>query len=158
MPRIPAGLVALAVSVAAGVVVDLTLVEIRPLVGSAVTARGGPVPGDDLAAGLVLIGAVQVLVYVLWRGWPCNAITSRARRLAVAHVAVIGSAIIVFVVARHALAVEPTTLTAVAGCFVAACLLLGMQFDLHPLPGMAPRVRRLRSRSSPQRHSRSSCS
>jgi hypothetical protein len=143
LPRIPAGLVALAVAWAVAILVYVTMVEIRPPAGSAVTAREGPLTGEQLGTVLVLIGAAQVLVYVLWQGWPLGAVTSRRMRLACAHVAVIGSGIVTFAVVHAALGVGTATMAAAGGCFVAACLVLGMQFEGLRLGGVGPGGRRL---------------
>jgi hypothetical protein len=80
------GLLAVTVSWAVALVVVLGLVEVDPLPGSDVVARHGPVPGADLGAALVLIGAWQVLCCVTWRGWPFTRIRNRAARLSTAHV------------------------------------------------------------------------
>jgi DNA-binding CsgD family transcriptional regulator len=87
---VPAGLLAVAISWAVALVVYVTLVEVVPPAGSGVTARHGPVPGAELGAVLVLVGAWQVLCYVTWRGWPLATIRSRAVRLTTAHVVVLG--------------------------------------------------------------------
>jgi hypothetical protein len=129
LPRVPAGLVALALSWAVALAVDAALAEVPAPAGSAVTPRHGPVRGADLGAVLVLIGAWQVLFYVMWRGWPFSAIGGRARRLTCAHVVVIGAGIVTYLLVHDALAVRSVRLAAVAGCFVAAGLLLGMLLE-----------------------------
>jgi hypothetical protein len=129
LPRLPAGLLALGTAWALALVVYLTLVDVRPLPGSGVTPRRGPVSGDDLGAALVLIGAWQVLFYVVWRGWPFSTISRRSLRLGCAHVVVIGGGVLTYLVAHDVMADGSGRLAAVAGCFVAAGLLLGMQFE-----------------------------
>jgi hypothetical protein len=94
-----------------------------------VVARHGPVPGAELGAALVLIGAWQVLCCVVWRGWPFTTISRRALRLMSAHVAVLGGGLLTSVVAHSLLGVDATRTAAVAGCFVAAGLLTGMLLD-----------------------------
>jgi hypothetical protein len=143
LPRIPAGLIALAVSCAVATLVYVTVVDIRPPAGSRVIARDGPVTGEHLGTVLVLIGAAQVLVYVLWQGRPFAAITSRRTRLACAHVAVIGAGVVTFIVVHVAFGVAAVTITAAAGCFVAACLVLGMQFEGLHLGGLGPAAMRV---------------
>jgi hypothetical protein len=132
LPRLPAGLAAVAVSWAVALAVTLTLVEIRPPEGSDVVARHGPVPAAELGAALVVIGAYQVLFYVDWRGWPFSSITARAPRLVCAHVAVIGSGVLTFLVAHGPLGIDEERLAALAGCFIATGLVSGMLLDGWP--------------------------
>src|SRR5205085_2341754 len=87
------GLLALVVSWTVALVVYLTLAGVTSPAGSAVAARHG-VPGADLGAALVLIGAWQVLCYVAWRGWPFVTIANRALRLSSAHLAVLSGGIV----------------------------------------------------------------
>ena len=126
LPRLPAGLAALAVSWAVALAAVLALVETRPPADSDVTARDGPVTGADFGAALVMIGAWQVLFYVVWRGWPFSSIGRRATRLCSAHTVVIGGGVLTFLAAHELLGIDSSRLAAVAGCFVAASLLLGM--------------------------------
>jgi hypothetical protein len=82
-----------------------------------------------LGALLVLVGAWQVWFFVAWQGWPFSAITGRAARLLAANAVVLGGAVLSYVVAHHVAGVSGSRLTAFAGAFVAAGLLLGMQFE-----------------------------
>jgi hypothetical protein len=113
LPPLPAGIVALAVSWVVALVLYAALADIHPPAGSGLAERHGPIPGGDLGALLVLVGAWQVWFYVAWRGWPFSGIAGRAARLLAANAVVVGSA----------------RITAAAGCFVAAGLLLGMLFE-----------------------------
>ncbi|HST64285.1 MAG TPA: hypothetical protein VLM05_03760, partial [Mycobacteriales bacterium] len=139
---VPAGLLAVLLSWAVALVLYLTLVEVVPPAGSAVTARSGPVPGADLGAVLVLIGAGQVLCCVTWRGWPFARIPGRAARLVTAHVAVVGGGIVGYVLAHRVLGFGPVRIAAAGGCFIAAGLLFGMLFEgwLRFLPAPVERV------------------
>lgn len=143
LPRIGAGLAALAVAWAIALVVDLTLAEVPAPAGSGVTPRDGPVPGAELGAALVAIGALQVVFYVVWRGWPFARIASRAVRLPIAHAVVVGGGVAAFLVGRHALGIGAAPLGAAAGCFVAAGLLLGMLLDGWLTPALAPGAERV---------------
>jgi hypothetical protein len=143
LPRIRAGLVALAVAWAVALVVDVVLAEVHAPPGSGVTPRHGPVPGADLGAALVAIGAWQVVVYVVWRGWPFAGIASRAVRLPSAHAVVMGGGVATFLVGRHGLGVGTAPLAAAAGCFIAAGLLLGMLLDGWLTPAFAPAAERV---------------
>ena len=129
LPRLPAGLLAVAISWALALVVSFTLVEVEPLAGSEVIARDGPIPSGDLGAALVLIGVWQVLFYVVWRGWPFSRIQARAWRLSCAHVVVLAGGILTYVAAHSLLGLDSTRVAALAGCFVAAGLLFGMLFE-----------------------------
>ncbi|MGD9989175.1 hypothetical protein [Pseudonocardia sp.] len=129
LPRLPAGLLAVAASWAVAVVGTLALVRIDPVAGSDVLARPGPVTGADAGAALVVIGAWQVLFYVVWRGWPFCAIRRTTARLGVAHPSVIGGGILTYLLARGVLGLEASWIGALAGCFIAAGLTLGMLFE-----------------------------
>jgi hypothetical protein len=129
LPRLPAGLVAVAVAWVAAVAIYLTLVEIQPPAGSEVTARDGPVPGADLGAALVVVGAWQVLFSVVWRGWPFSCIAARAARLSCAHTAVIGGGVITYLAGHDVFGIESARVAAVAGSFVAGGLLAGMLWE-----------------------------
>jgi hypothetical protein len=129
LPRLPAGLCAVAISWAIALVVVFTLVQLTPPPGSKAVARHGPVPGADLGTALVLISAWQVLLYVVWRGWPFSTIAARARRLSCAHAVVIAGGSLTYVVAHDLLGLDDTRVAAGAGCFVAAGLMFGMLFE-----------------------------
>jgi hypothetical protein len=126
---LPAGLLAVAISWTVALVVYFTLVEVVPRAGSGVIARHGPVPGAELGTVLVLIGAWQVLCYVIWRGWPFATIANRAARLTSAHVVVLGGGLLSYVTAHRLLGFDAVRIAAVAGCFIAAGLLFGMLFE-----------------------------
>jgi hypothetical protein len=126
---VPAGLAALAVAWVVALVLYFALAEVEAPRGSGVTTRDGPVRGVDLGAALVLIGAWQVLFYVVWRGWPFSAIARRSVRLPLAHGVVIAGGILTFVLAHDAASISSARVAAAAGSFVAAGLLLGMLFD-----------------------------
>jgi hypothetical protein len=114
---LPAGLLAVALSWGTGLVVLFALV------------RTGRVPGAELGAVLVLIGAWQVLCCITLRGWPFAAVPDRRVRLAAAHLAVLGGGVATYAVVRLLLGVGPVRTAAVAGCFVAAGLVTGMLLD-----------------------------
>src|SRR3954469_9518892 len=127
LPATVAGLLALVLSWAIALVLYFALVDIDPPPGSGVTPRSGPVAGADFGAALVWLGAWQVLFFVVWRGWPTSRLSSRAVRLASAHALVIGSALVTLLLVR--LVLEPATVIAAGGCFVAAGLAIGMLLE-----------------------------
>jgi hypothetical protein len=132
LPRLPAGLAALVISWAVALVAYLTLVDVRSPAGSDVVARHGPVAGADFGAALVVIGASQVLFYVVWRGWPFCSIEARATRLTCAHAGVIGSGILTYLTGHDLLGIDTARLAAVAGCFVTGGLVSGMLLEGWP--------------------------
>ena len=111
--RTAAGLAALTVSWVVAVAVD----ELVP---------GRLLAGPDLGALLTLIGAAQVGVYVLWRGWPAARSGRRAVRLVAGNALVLGGAGLAYGLTRG---VDPGAVSAAAGCVVAAGLLYGMLFE-----------------------------
>jgi hypothetical protein len=116
--RFAAGPVALACSWVAGLTLYETLV-----------AGHGPVAPDDFGAALVCIGVLQVVFYVVLRGWPFCRIEQRARRLVVANLVVIGGGIAVYALLARTADLEPGTTSALAGSAVAAGLVVGMLFE-----------------------------
>jgi hypothetical protein len=111
--RTAAGLAALAVAWVVAVAVD----ELVP---------GRLLAGPDLGALLTLIGAAQVGVYVLGRGWPAARSSRRAVRLVAGNALVLGGAGLAYGLTRG---VDPGAVSAAAGCVVAAGLLYGMLFE-----------------------------
>jgi hypothetical protein len=126
LPRLPAGLAALGVSWAAGVGLYEALVPT------------GLVEPAVLGSVLVCVGAVQVAVYVVLRGWPFAAIASRARRLAAANLAVVAAGCAAYVLVADAAGLGPVRVTAAAGAVVAAGLVVGMLFDGWLEPRLGP--------------------
>jgi hypothetical protein len=127
LPATVAGPLALVVSWAIALVLYFALVKINPPPGSGITPRSGPVASADFGAALVWLGAWQVLFFVVWRGWPTSRLSSRAARLPAAHALVIGSALVTLLLVR--LVLEPATVIAAGGCFVAAGLAIGMLLE-----------------------------
>jgi hypothetical protein len=111
--RTAAGLAALAVSWAVALLVH-TLVLDRLLAG------------PDLGALLTLIGAWQVGLFVLWRGWPVARSSRRAVRLVAGNALVLAGAGLTYAATRG---VDPGAVSAAGGCVVAAGLLYGMLFE-----------------------------
>jgi hypothetical protein len=124
---VPGGLLALAVAWVLGLALYAGLADVHPPPGSGLAERHGPVAGATLGTVLVLIGAWQVLFYVVWRGWPFAEIDGRAPRLLTANATVIGAGCLTYALA-HTFATD-AAITAAAGSFVAAGLLLGMLLE-----------------------------
>ena len=132
LPRVPAGVAALAFSWTMALIAALLLVEVPAPAGSDVTARDGPVPAVDFGAALVVIGAWQVVLYVVWRGWPLSSIERRGPRLSCAHLVVIGGGVLTYVIGHAVLHIDPARVSAVAACLIAGGLVSGMLFDGWP--------------------------
>jgi hypothetical protein len=113
LPRLSAGLLAVVASWAVALGVYFALADVRA----------------DLGTALILIGASQTLFFAAWRGWPFSLIATRRRRLACAHVVVIATGLLAFLVVHDVAGVGTEPLGAYAACFLAAALLLGMQFE-----------------------------
>jgi hypothetical protein len=138
LPRVPAGVAAVVVAWAIALVVYFTLVGVHPPTGAGLSNRDGPLASRDLGALLVAIGAWQVLFFVAWRGWPFSLIKRRSLRLSTANVVVIGGGVLTYVLAHDAGDVRSARLSAAAGSFIAAALVLGMLLEgwlqLHTSP------------------------
>jgi hypothetical protein len=129
LPPLPAGVLAVAISWLAALVLYGALAEVDPPAGSGLAERHGPIAGAELGALLVLIGGWQVWFYVAWRGWPFSAIDRRSVRLLAANAAVIGGGVLTYVLVHDAAGVGAAQITAAAGSFVAAGLLVGMLLE-----------------------------
>jgi hypothetical protein len=117
LPRIPAGIVALAVAWTAGVGLYAAVIPT------------GLLQSGALGSIAVCIGALQVACYVVLRGWPFAAIEARVTRLAAANVAVIAGGCLAYLLLAVAANLRPVTITAAAGTVVAAGLVVGMLFE-----------------------------
>jgi hypothetical protein len=117
LPRIPAGLAALAVSWVAGVALYEAIVPTELL------------SGGEFGALLVVVGALQVVFYVVLRSWPFAAIEARGPRLAVANAVVIGAGCLGYLLLRGPGDLADATITALAGSVVAAGLAVGVLFE-----------------------------
>ena len=111
--RTAAGFAALAVAWVVAVVVDELVLD-RLLAG------------PELGALLTLVGAGQVGVFVLWRGWPVARSGRRVVRLVAGNALVLGGAGLAYGLTRG---VDPGAVSAAAGCVVAAGLIYGMLFE-----------------------------
>jgi hypothetical protein len=128
--RVPAGVVAFAVSCVAGTALYVALVDFHPPPGAGVFhARSGPVSTRAFASVLTCIAALQVLFYVVLRAWPFREIVSRPVRLAVANACVIAGGCLSYVALADVAHVEALTITALAGSAVAGGLVVGMLFE-----------------------------
>jgi hypothetical protein len=126
LPPIPAGALALAVAVAVGG----ALYEV--MVGT------GLLSGGELGAMLVCVATLQVGFYVVLRGWPFTMIGSRARRLAAANAVVVAVGCGAYLTLAVLTGLRPAAVAAIAGCVVAAGLLVGMLLDGWPDSLLAP--------------------
>jgi hypothetical protein len=113
LPRLSAGVLAVLASWAVALGVYFALAD----------------AGADLGTGLILIAGSQTLFYVALRSWPFSLVATRWRRLACAHVVVIATGLLAFLVVHDLVGVGTEPLGAYAACFVAAALLLGMQLE-----------------------------
>ncbi|WP_433362285.1 hypothetical protein ACQPZX_30055 [Actinoplanes sp. CA-142083] len=113
--KIPAGLVGLA------------LCWIVGIAGYLLVVRTHLVPGGVYGAWLTVLGVWQVVPYVALKGWPINLIADDARRRAAGNALVIGGGWVSYLVCATFL--PPETITAVAGCAIAATLIVGMLLD-----------------------------
>ncbi|MFD3523030.1 hypothetical protein [Streptomyces sp. NPDC058653] len=129
LPPIWAGIAALVVSWGAGIVLYAVAVDFRAPPGSGLTSASGPVPGAELGAVLVLFGAWQVWLFVVWRGWPFSESGRSRLRIVSANVVVVGGALLTYVLIHGPGGVSPAVVNAGAGCFVAAGLTVGMLFE-----------------------------
>ncbi len=138
LPRIPGGLIALAVSWGVAIAIYYLVVDAHPAPGSGLTPRHGIWTGGELGALLTLIAVWQVWFYVTWRGWPFAGIRARWLRLVAANVVTIGGGWLTFAVIRAATDFEPAVITAAAGSLIAAGLVVSMLFEDAVRPHLSP--------------------
>ncbi|WP_433555291.1 hypothetical protein ACQPWY_22190 [Pseudonocardia xinjiangensis] len=127
--RFTAGVAALVVSWAVALALYVVVVRVEAPPGSGVTAHSGPLSGAEVGAVLVVIGAWQVLLFVAWRGWPFAEWHHRWQRIVAGNVAVLGGGVLTFGVGYGLAGLPTSTITAAAGSFIAAGLVIGMLFE-----------------------------
>jgi hypothetical protein len=141
--RFAGGIAALVASWAVAIVLYFVAIDFDAPAGSGLADRSGPLAGGDLGALLVLIGVAQVWLFVVWRGWPFAELERRWLRLVSANVVVIGGAWLTYAVV-HGLGDVPTaTISAAAGSFIAAGLVVGMLFEGSLRPRSPPAQERV---------------
>jgi hypothetical protein len=84
--------------------------------------------GAELGAVLVCVGALQVVLYVVLRGWPLRLIASRAARLLTANAVVVAGGCLAYMLLSRA-GLRPAAIGAAMGSVVAAGLVVGMLFE-----------------------------
>lgn len=136
LPRLPAGVCALVVSWVVALALYLVVMGVRPFTGD---PPAGPLTGPEFGAVLTIAGSWQVWFSVLWRGWPIASMTRRGPRLLLGNAVVIVGTILTYAATS---AVAPGTVTMAAGSFVAAGLLVGMQFEGALATRLAPAAER----------------
>ena len=127
--RFTAGVAALVVSWAVALALYVVVVDVDAAPGSGLTARSGPLSGAELGAELVVIGAWQVLFFVVWRGWPFAGWHQRWQRIVGGNVVVLGGGLLTFAVVYSLAGVPTATISAAAGSFIAAGLVVAMLFE-----------------------------
>jgi hypothetical protein len=125
--RFPAGLAALVVSWIVALALYVAVVHVDAAPG--VTARTGPLPGAEVGTILAVIGAWQVLFFVVWRGWPFAEWRQRWQRIVVGNIVVIGGGVLTSGLVHDLAGVPAAAITAAAGSFIAAGLVIGMLFE-----------------------------
>ncbi|WP_143043957.1 hypothetical protein [Nonomuraea jiangxiensis] len=129
--RIPAGALALAASWVVALILYVAV------------DRGGLLSGAEFGAFLVVAGLWQVWFFVVWRGWPFAGLRRRWVRIMAGNAVVVGGAWVTYAAAHLAGGVRPDAVTAAAGQFVAAGLVVGVLFEgwlQNRLPPAAERV------------------
>jgi hypothetical protein len=127
--RFTAGIAALVVSWVVALALYVAVVEVDAVPGSGLSAHTGPLPGAEIGAVLVVIGAWQVLLFVTWRGWPFAGRRQRWQRIVGGNLVVLGGALLTYAVVHHLAGVPTAVTTAAAGSFIAAGLVIGMLFE-----------------------------
>ena len=125
----PVGACAVAVSWAAALVLYVTVLGRRPFSGSGPDPARALLSGEQFGALLTVVGGWQVGLFVAWRGWPVSGISRRWSRLLVGNAVVLTGAALTDLLLCGGLGLPPPTISALAGCFVAASLLVGMLFE-----------------------------
>jgi len=107
----------------------VAVVDVDAAPGSGLTAHTGPLPGAEVGAILAVIGAWQVLFFVVWRGWPIAEWRHRWQRIVAGNIVVIGGGLLTYAVVHDLAGVPSAAITAGAGSLIAAGLVIGMQFE-----------------------------
>jgi hypothetical protein len=128
LPRIPGGLLAIATAWIIAAVLYWSVVDVHPPAGSGLRAHDGMISGPELGALLTVIGVWQVW-YITWRGWPFSTLRNQAARLALANLVVLGGGWLTYLILDRGASVATETITAAAGSFIAAGLIVSMLFE-----------------------------
>ncbi|MFK3983539.1 hypothetical protein ACI2K4_24540 [Micromonospora sp. NPDC050397] len=146
LPRVPAGLAALALSWVVAVLAYLLVVNLDHVPAAVRAADGLRNPGGPLAAPvygalLVTLGVWQVLLFVALRGLPFSLIGRRWLRILAGNAGVAGATAATFPLVWRVAGWPPARISAVGGTVIAAALLVAMLFEgwpatrLRPYPG-----------------------
>lgn len=130
LPLVPAGAAALGLCWVVGAA------------GYLLVVRGHLAPAGSYGAWLTVTGVWQVVPYVVLRGWPFTAIHRPHLRRLAGNVTVVAGGWASYLFARAVVGWPPSRITAVAGCAIAAALLIGILFAAWPLDRWRPAVGR----------------
>jgi hypothetical protein len=140
--RIPAGICAVGVSWAVALLAYSTLLGGRPFTGNGPDPGRALVSGEQLASALTVLGAWQVAVFVLWRGWPVAGVVPRWLRILAGNVLVAAGTAATLALAGL-FGMPGPRVSATAACFVAAALVVGMLFEGAGLGGRSAALERI---------------
>jgi hypothetical protein len=135
--RLRSGVVALALSWAAGIGAYFLFVNLDALPAAERAAAGlrnpvGPITGPDFGSALIAVGVWQAVLFIALRGWPVNSITRRSRRLLTGNALVLGLGALTYIMLRNLARWQPDAISAVCGCVISAALIVGMLFEGWP--------------------------
>jgi hypothetical protein len=129
LPRLVGGIAALALSWAVALLVQYVAYDFPAPPDSGLFSQSGPFSREDISVVLAVCGSWQVWLFIVWRGWPMNALRKRWLRIVVGNVLVLGGAALTYALAHGAGGVELPAVLAAATSFSAAGLLVGMLFE-----------------------------
>jgi len=102
----------------------------------------GPVAALDWPPVLLCMVVLQLVFFVLWRGWPFSRIRDDRARFVVVNLFTVGGGILLNAVLRWA-GIPDARIAAVCGAIAAATILVVILFDGWPSRGLAPHIDRL---------------
>jgi hypothetical protein len=137
LPRLPGGVIALALSWAAGagayfLFVNLDSVPAAVRAATGLRNPGGPVAAPDFGTALIAVGVWQTVFFIGLRGWPVNLSARRPVRLLAGNALVIGLGAATYVVLRDLADWRPDAIGAVCGSVISAVLIVAMLFEGWP--------------------------
>jgi hypothetical protein len=129
LPRIFAGLAALALSWGLALLVQYTAYVFHAPVGSGLHSYKGPFSHEDLAAAFALCGAWQIWIFLIWRGWPVNTLRSRWLRILLGNLLVCAGTASSLALLEGVLDISAPSVLAPVTSLSSAGLLVAMLFE-----------------------------
>ncbi|MFD5723336.1 hypothetical protein [Streptomyces sp. NPDC127036] len=129
LPRLVAGFAALTLSWGIALIVQYTALQFTAPDGSGVISQEGPLSHEDISVMLALCGALQVWIFLVWRGWPLNKIGRRWLRITFGNLLVLSGTGIGFLILDRGMDMAPGEIVAIVTSASTGGLIVAMLFE-----------------------------